>query len=133
MREGEGGECRAFFPLLRAYTVCDASRIDSLSDSVPQEAKNTDGGRQAEQTIVAATGIDVHPDGYHAYYAPASGVTYVPPAHAFNGADRWAELAFHELDNATGPLSHLDRRRSTIFGSSDNAFRDLTGSLARHQ
>ena len=65
--------------------------------------------------IVAASRIEVHRNGYHAYYGPPGDVIYALSAHAFNGADLWAELALHELDHAIGAPSHLDRKLSTIF------------------
>jgi antirestriction protein ArdC len=48
----------------------------------------------------------------------------------FSSDDLWAEVALHEFAYASGALSRLDRKLSTIFGSSDYAFEELIVSLA---
>jgi antirestriction protein ArdC len=130
-REGEGGSRRPFFPLLKAYTIFHASQIDGVPDYIPPDAvTRTWREPEAVQKIIAASGIEVRSVGDRACYVPAQDVIYLPAAHAFDSADLWSEVALHEFSHATGAPKRLDRKLSTIFGSSDYAFEELIVSLA---
>jgi antirestriction protein ArdC len=57
------------------------------------------------QKIIAASGIEVRSVGDRACYVPAQDVIYLPPAHAFDSADLWSEVALHEVGNVASVLA----------------------------
>ena len=130
-REGDTDTRRGFFPLLRTYTVFHASQIDGIPEYAPAQAGEHAWRKpDAVQKIIDASGIEVRTGGDRACYIPAEDVMCLPPAHAFDSANLWAEVALHEFSHASGHPSRLNHKLSTIFGSSDYAFEELVVSLA---
>jgi antirestriction protein ArdC len=131
VRAGDEDSRRSFFPLLRAYTVFHASQIDGIPAYVaPLAGERAWQTPEAVQTILDASGIEIRSQGHRACYVPDKDIICLPPAHAFESADKWAEVALHEFAHATGFLKRLDRKLSTVFGSAEYAFEELIVSLA---
>ena len=115
---GGGDDATKRIPLLRAFTLFNASQIDGVSTYEPPTlAEAPWRAPEAVQTIVKNSGVPIRTGGDRAFYSPVTDHIQMPPRHAFESADGWSSTIVHELAHATGAPQRLNRDLQTRFGS----------------
>jgi antirestriction protein ArdC len=120
-------------PMLREYTVFNVDQCENLPDSVkagkPMRVRNPDTRDMLADEFLLAAGADIREGHGEAYYVPSHDFISLPAFEAFNGADHFYNVAFHELTHWTGHKSRLDRDLKNRFGSRDYAAEELVAEL----
>jgi antirestriction protein ArdC len=120
----DGAETRRI-PILRTSSVFHVSQIDGVPDLVPPVATKTVSERIEDvEIIVKASGVPVI-GGDEAFYSPALDLIQMPPDGAFHSPEERASTLFHELADASGHSSRLNRDLTGKFGSEKYAKEEL--------
>lgn len=99
-------------PLLRSFTVFNASQVEGLPAPSPsvEEGAAAFEPIEAAQRILTDCGAQIHLGGERAFYRPADDRIYLPQPQAFVSPERYYGVALHELTHWTGHPSRCDRR-----------------------
>lgn len=120
-------------PLLRYYTVFNASQIDGIEFPAVGNRTGTDFNPVAiaEAVLAGWAGKPVIEHGYRqACYVPAQDVVRMPSASSFDSPAAYYSVLFHELGHATGAKHRLDRDLSGNFGSDSYSREELVAEMA---
>ncbi len=130
--DSEGCETR-LVPMLREYTVFNVDQCDNLPDRVrsgkPMRVRNSDTRDKLADDFLRATGADIREGHGEAYYAPGHDYISLPAFEAFNRADHFYNVVFHELTHWTGHRSRLDRDLKKRFDLRACAAEELVAEL----
>lgn len=127
----EGDDATRTVPLLRAYSVFNASQIDGIPAYVPPAVADCPWLRpDAASLILRNSGATFREGGERAFYSPGSDFVQMPPEGCFATAGGWAATLLHELGHWTGHKSRLDRDLQNRFGSGGYAQEELRAELA---
>ncbi len=116
-------------PMLRSYTVFNASQLDSLPERFelrPTPAWQPIG--EAEQ-LLYETGAVFRQGGNRAFYSPSEDIIQLPPQAWFPNADDFYAVALHELTHWTGHPRRLDRQLGKRHGIDAYAFEELVAEM----
>nr|WP_316170075.1 zincin-like metallopeptidase domain-containing protein [Bradyrhizobium sp. SZCCHNRI1058] len=132
--DGAGGDAATrLAPMMREYTVFNVDQCDGLPDRVlagnPARVRNPDTRDTFADEFLLSTGADVREGHGEAYYLPSQDFISMPAFKAFNSADQFYGVAFHELTHWTGHKSRLDRDLKNRFGSRSYAAEELIAEL----
>lgn len=124
-------------PLLRGYTVFNASQADGLPDKFyPVFPEVTPSEAAAEAERILASYLDGGPafthGGDRAYYSPAADLINLPTRASFDADDEYFSTAFHEATHSTGHVSRLAREGITeahYFGDNSYANEELVAEF----
>ena len=102
---------RKVMPLLRSFTVFNASQVDGLSDALTATAPLPEGWSpvEAAEAILARSGALIHHCGDRAFYRPADDTITLPPATRFPQPAAYYSVALHELTHWTGAPDRCNR------------------------
>ena len=136
VRADDGAEAETrLIPMMREYTVFNVDQCDGLPDSIragkPMRVRNPDTRDALADEFLRSTGADIREGHGEAYYVPSQDFISMPAFEAFKGADRFYNVAFHELAHWTGHKSRLDRDLKNRFGSRCYAAEELVAELGR--
>jgi antirestriction protein ArdC len=120
-------------PMMRDYTVFNVDQCDNLPDSIntgkPLRVRNPDGRDRLADDFLRSTAADIREGHGEAFYVPSRDFISMPAFEAFNGADHFYNVAFHELTHWTAHKSRLDRDLKNRFGSRNYAAEELIAEL----
>lgn len=122
---------RKVIPLLRSFTVFNASQIDDLPEALTITPTPSEGWApiEAADAILARSGAHIRHGGDRAYYRPSDDVIQLPPQAAFPQAEGYYTTALHELTHWSG---HESRCNRTLMGRQHieaYAFEELVAEL----
>ena len=125
-----GGEARAV-PFLKRFTVfnvaqCEGLRPGLATDPAPLPERQV---VPIAEAVIAASGVDFRIGGDKAYYVPSADYVQVPPQPAFHEQINFYRTALHELCQASGHPSRLNRNLRNAFGSKDYAREELIAEM----
>ena len=137
----KGEAVERVIPLLKQFTVFNASQVDGFSGEIAPEPTGSDRDGEAEvietaEAIIANTGAQINYGGDRACYVPSVDQVFMPHREQFKATDtstateRFYSVAFHELAHWTGADHRLARGKGNAFGSSDYAFEELVAELS---
>ena len=119
-------------PLLRSFTLFNASQIDGIPDFVPLTIEEAPWrAPEAAEIIVVNSGAIVRFGGDRAFYSPATDHIQIPPHAAFATAERFCGTLIHEMCHLTGHPSRLNRDLRNRFGSHDYSREELRAELGQ--
>ncbi|WP_369721120.1 ArdC family protein [Bradyrhizobium sp. LLZ17] len=129
----EGDAATRLVPMMREYTVFNVDQCENLPDTVttgkPMRVRNPDARDELADDFLRSTGSDIREGHGEAYYVPSQDFISMPAFEAFNGADQFYGVAFHELTHWTGHKTRLDRDLKNRFGSRSYAAEELIAEL----
>lgn len=126
---------RRVIPLLRSFTVFNAAQVDNLPERLlaqnQAEAEETASWSACEQAdaLLAQSGALFRHGGDQAFYSPSQDVIQLPPASAFESAERYYNVALHELTHWTGHPSRCNRLQMNRQHIEAYAFEELVAEL----
>lgn len=128
---GDGEAVEKTIPLLRTFTVFNASQIDNLPEKFSEQTKplidqfadNTEAERlMAKASVVHGSN--------RACFIPSIDEIHMPHKLEFKSIPDYYSTALHELTHWTGHKSRLDRNFAGVrFGDADYAMEELTAEL----
>ncbi len=101
---------RKVIPLLRAFTVFNECQVDGLgspADSVRSTPAWTP--CEAADRLLEQSGAEIRHGGSRAFYAPSQDRIQMPPREAFEAAERYYNVALHELTHWSGHPQRCNR------------------------
>lgn len=119
-------------PLLRYYTVFNASQIDGIDfPTVPSRTGTEFNPITAAEAVVSnwrhAPTIE---HGFNsARYCPATDTIQMPSPGSFDTPAHYYATLFHEIGHATGHTSRLSRKIDNRFGSPDYSREELVAEM----
>jgi antirestriction protein ArdC len=120
-------------PMMREYTVFNVDQCENLPDSVqagrPMRVRNPDTRDALADEFLHSTGADIREGHGEAYYVPGHDFISMPAFEAFESADSFYNVVFHELAHWTGHKSRLDRDLKHRFGERSYAAEELVAEL----
>lgn len=126
---GGEDEQKKVIPMLRSYTVFNASQLDFLPERFvlrPTPAWQPIG--EAEQ-LLYASGAAIRHGGNRAFYSPNEDSITLPPQAWFPNADDYYAVALHELTHWTGHPSRLGRELGRRHGIELYAYEELVAEM----
>lgn len=116
-------------PLLRAYTVFNASQVEFLPERFqlgqsPQWSPVTEA-----ETLLAESGAVIRHGGNRAFYAPGEDLIQLPRPTWFPEAEGYYATALHELAHWTGHSSRLCRVLGRRHGIDAYAYEELVAEM----
>nr|WP_267311331.1 zincin-like metallopeptidase domain-containing protein [Asaia spathodeae]GBR16865.1 hypothetical protein AA105894_1678 [Asaia spathodeae NBRC 105894] len=135
VKDAEGKEVRQVvkldYPLVRAFTVFNASQIEGLPASLTRAVNNEWELHERAEGILSNSGAVIkHKLGNAAYYSPKLDAIVLPEKSQFAEQDLYYGVALHELGHWTGHEDRLARDLSNPFGSPGYAREELRAEIA---
>lgn len=128
-----GEETSKKIPLLRTYTVFNASQCDKLPPrfaSAPIELVAGLERDEAAEAALRSCGAEIREDSEpSAYYSPGQDFVHMPEFQLFHSTGDYLATLAHELCHWTGHKTRLDRDQVNAFGSKDYAFEELVAEI----
>ncbi len=129
----DDGASTRLVPMMREYTVFNVDQCDNLPDSIntgkPIRVRNPDTRDDLADQFLGSTGADIREGHGEAFYVPSRDFISMPAFEAFNGADPFYNVVFHELVHWSGHKSRVDRDLKNRFGSKNYAAEELIAEL----
>ena len=123
-------EPKRVIPMLRSYTVFNASQLDFLPERF--ELRSSPPAWQpigeAEQ-LIYDTGAVIHHGGNRAFYRPSDDIIQLPPPAWFPDTADYYAVALHELTHWTGHQRRLDRVLGRRHGIEAYAYEELVAEM----
>lgn len=131
-----GEEVERRVPMLRSYTVFNASQIDGLPDKYqaptfkPAGVMADKARDEAAEAAMRSCGANIREFGTEAYYERITDRVTLPGFDRFHTTGDFLATMAHELCHWTGHKSRLDRLGDVKrFGSPEYAFEELVAEL----
>lgn len=125
----EPEESKRVVPMLRSYTVFNASQVESLPERFElRSAPAWQPISEAEQ-LLYETGAVIRQGGNRAFYAPGEDIIQLPPPAWFAEPDGYYATALHELTHWTGHPSRLARTLGRRHGIDAYAYEELVAEM----
>ena len=126
----DADEPKRVIPMLRSYTVFNASQLDFLPERF--ELRSSPPAWQpigeAEQ-LIYDTGAVIHHGGNRAFYRPSDDIIQLPPPAWFPDTSDYYAVALHELTHWTGHPRRLDRVLGRRHGIEAYAYEELVAEM----
>ena len=122
---------RKVIPLIRSFTVFNASQIEGLPQGLVSETKAVtewEGCDTAEVILSASDARIVH-GGARAFYSPSMDMIQLPERTAFHSATAYYQVALHELTHWTGAPQRCNRPLLSRAHIEAYAFEELVAEL----
>jgi antirestriction protein ArdC len=118
-------------PLLRYYTVFNASQIDGIQFPTVPSRTGTEFNpiTQAEAVVSRFTGPKIEHGFNSARYCPTTDTLQMPSPGSFDSPAHYYATLFHELGHATGHPSRLSRKIDNRFGTPDYSREELIAEM----
>jgi antirestriction protein ArdC len=119
-------------PLLRTFTVFNASQIDGLPPALLEQDIEPCGFWDAGGTadgILRESNATIKHGGSRAFYAPTDDFIQLPPQAAFDNATDYYSTALHELTHWTGHPHRCNRILGHRHGIDAYAFEELVAEM----
>jgi len=119
-------------PLLRYYTVFNASQIEGISfPTVPSRTGSTFEPLTEAERIVSnwRHGPTISHGFAQASYCPDTDTIQMPSPSSFDSPHAYYATLFHEMGHSTGNKARLARKQSGRFGSSDYSLEELVAEM----
>lgn len=122
-------ETRRVIPMLRTYTVFNASQLDDLPERYElKSVPNWQPIAEAEE-LLYISGAAILQGGNRAFYVPSEDFIQLPPPAWFATPESYYATALHELAHWTGHASRLARELNTRKGMEAYAFEELIAEM----
>jgi antirestriction protein ArdC len=123
-------EPRRVVPLLRSYTVFNASQLEFLPEKFELRPSPTvwQPLGEAEQ-LLYETGAVIRHGGNRAFYSPSEDIIQLPPETWFDEPDSYYAVALHELVHWTGHPRRLCRVLGRRHGIEPYAMEELVAEM----
>lgn len=116
-------------PMLRSYTVFNASQLECIPDRFAlRPVVAWQPVSEAEQ-VINKTGAVIHHGGDHAFYRPSDDSIQLPPLASFSQSVDYYATALHELCHWTGHSSRLNRVLGRRHDIDAYAFEELVAEI----
>lgn len=128
--DGDGDSVEKTIPLLRTFTVFNASQIDGLPEKYsrqPQSLIDEFADNAEAERLLAQASIEHGSD--RACFIPSIDKIHMPDKLEFKSESDYYATALHELTHWTGHKTRLARDFSGRFGDSAYAFEELIAEL----
>jgi antirestriction protein ArdC len=128
--EIEADEPKRVIPMLRSYTVFNASQLEFLPERFelrPSPVAWRPIGEAEE--LIYATGAVIHHGGNRAFYRPADDIIQLPPPAWFPDTSDYYAVALHELTHWTGHPRRLNRVLGRRQGIEAYAYEELVAEM----
>ena len=117
-------------PLLRSYTVFNASQLEFLPERFALRAPPPVWQPIAEaEQLIHETGAVIRHGGNRAFYRPADDIIQMPPPAWFADTSAYYAVALHELTHWTGHPRRLDRTLGRRHGIEAYAYEELVAEM----
>lgn len=118
-------------PLLRYYTVFNASQIEGVEFPTVQSRTGTEFNpiTQAESVVAGFNGPKIVHGYAQASFCPSTDTIQMPNPGSFNSPQAYYATLFHELGHSTGHASRLSRKLSGSFASEDYSKEELVAEM----
>ena len=127
----KSGDATKAVPILRAYTVFQASQIDGVPAYVAPNATEAPWRRpEAPDLILKNSRATVRFGGSRAFYSPTMDLICLPEPGTFHSVEAFAATTLHEMAHWSGRKDRLDRDLTGRFGSNAYAQEELRAELA---
>jgi antirestriction protein ArdC len=122
---------RRVIPLLRSFTVFNASQVDGLPETLTAIPAPAEGWTPigAADALLAGSGAVIRHGGDRAFYRPSDDVIQLPPPAAFPQAGSYYATALHELTHWTGAPNRCNRTLQGRQHISEYAMEELVAEL----
>jgi antirestriction protein ArdC len=128
---GDNEESQKSIPVLRAYTVFNASQIDGIPPYTPPSLEEAPWRHpEATDIILRNSKVEIRIGGDRAFYSPSTDHIQLPPESSFVSAEAWSSCALHELSHASGAPHRLNRDLVGRFGSEKYSREELRAELS---
>ena len=122
-------ESKRVVPMLRGYTVFNASQVEFLPERFSLGQQPQWNAVAAVDTVLRESGAEIRHGGNRAFYAPGEDFIQIPPTSWFSDADDYYAVALHELTHWTGHPSRLARTLGRRHGIEPYAFEELVAEM----
>lgn len=118
-------------PFLKRFTVFNVAQCEGLREGLAYDPAPLPEREivPVVEAVIAASGVDFHVGGDHAFYMPSLDYVQVPPQPAFFEQVNYYRTCLHELTHATGHPKRLGRNLINSFGSKDYAREELVAEM----
>lgn len=119
-------------PLLRYYTVFNASQIDGITFPTVPSRTGTEFNPIAQAESVVSNwrqGAQIQHGFNRASYSSATDTIQMPSPGSFDSPEAYYATLFHEMGHATGHTSRLARKLGNRFGSEDYSREELIAEM----
>lgn len=124
-----GDEPKRVVPLLKQFTVFNASQIDGLPERFEQRAVPAWQPIGEAEELLMLSGATIRHGGNRAFYAPGEDLIQLPPQSWFPDAEGYYGVALHELSHWTGHPRRLARSLGRRHGIDAYAFEELVAEM----
>ena len=131
-RPGSSDDGRKVVPVLRSFTLFNASQIDGIPPYIAPDVEEAPWREpEAAATIARNSEAVIRVGGERAFFSPSTDHIQMPPTCAFRSPAAYASVLLHELGHWSGTKERLDRDLSGKFGSHDYSREELRAELAQ--
>lgn len=119
------------FPLLKYYTVFNATQIEGIEFPAVPSRTGTDFNpiATAEAVVAGFKGPTIEHGYNRACYSSSTDVLKMPSPGSFDSPEHYYATLFHELGHATGHASRMNRKLGNAFGSEDYSKEELIAEM----
>jgi antirestriction protein ArdC len=126
---GNPSETAKVIPLLRQFTVFNASQIDGLPERFELRSSPAWQPIGEAEELLYATGAVIRHGGNRAFYSPSEDLIQLPPPAWFSAPDDYYAVALHELTHWTGHPRRLARPLGRRQGIDAYAYEELVAEM----
>ncbi len=110
-RSANDEPARRVVPLLRSFTVFNACQVEGLPEDLVTPEATSEGWSPvaAAEDLLARSGAVIRHGGDQAFYRPSDDVIQLPSPAVFPEANRYYNVALHELTHWTGAAGRCNR------------------------
>lgn len=131
-RDGSSEDGRKVVPVLRSFTLFNASQIDGIPPYVAPDVDEAPWREpEAAATIARNSRAVIRVGGERAFFSPSTDHIQMPPTCAFRSPAAYTSVLLHELGHWTGTKDRLDRDLSGSFGSQSYSREELKVELSQ--
>ena len=116
-------------PMLKSYTVFNASQLDFLPEKFELRPSPTWQPIGEAEQVLYESGAVVRQGGNRAFYSPSEDIIQLPPPAWFGNSDDYYAVALHELTHWTGHPRRLDRQLGRRHGIEAYAYEELVAEM----
>ncbi|MES2280103.1 MAG: zincin-like metallopeptidase domain-containing protein [Pseudomonadota bacterium] len=129
-RETPSAEQSRAFPLLRSYTVFNASQIDALPDEMlPPDVLPEWDACAIGESILTSSEARILYGGDSAFYSPMTDFIQLPARSSFGSSDDFYRVALHELTHWTAHPDRCNRKLNSRAHLEAYAFEELVAEM----
>jgi antirestriction protein ArdC len=122
-------EPKRVIPMLKSYTVFNASQVDFLPERFQLGQKPGWQPIGEAEELLYLSGAKIRHGGNRAFYSPKYDLIQMPPSAWFPDVERYYGVALHELTHWTGHPTRLNRELGRRHGIDAYAFEELVAEM----